>query len=137
MHSAAPQQAVIPRESGVSSTLRLIDSIETALEYWIIRRSLSSGAHSRDPVADDDGRGVLRIHASNSHSFAFSSRDAPEFWVNVPPSEVRGRRESRVPVAPAAARGVQKARALVTTGSPEHPAFPAQWFYWLISYSPR
>src|ERR1700704_2348127 len=26
----------------------------TSLEYWIIRRSLSSGAHSRDPVADDD-----------------------------------------------------------------------------------
>jgi hypothetical protein len=106
MHGAAPQQAVIPRESGVSSTLRLIDSIKTALEYWIIRRSLSSGAHSRDPVADDDGRGVLRIHASNSHSFGFSPRDAPEFCLKVPPSEVRGRRESRVPVAPAAARGV-------------------------------
>jgi hypothetical protein len=24
--------------------------------YWIIRRSLSSGAHSRDPLADDDMR---------------------------------------------------------------------------------
>jgi hypothetical protein len=28
---------VIPRESGVSSTLQLLDSITTALEYWIIR----------------------------------------------------------------------------------------------------
>ena len=27
----------------------------TSLEYWIVRRSLSSGAHSRDPLADDDG----------------------------------------------------------------------------------
>jgi hypothetical protein len=26
----------------------------TSLEYWIVRRSLSSGGHSADPVADDD-----------------------------------------------------------------------------------
>jgi hypothetical protein len=26
--------------------------------YWIIRRSLSSGAHSRDPVVDDDKQRV-------------------------------------------------------------------------------
>jgi hypothetical protein len=25
-----------------------------SLEYWITRRSLSSGAHSRDPLAGDD-----------------------------------------------------------------------------------
>jgi hypothetical protein len=24
------------------------------LEYWMVRRSLSSGGHSADPVADDD-----------------------------------------------------------------------------------
>jgi hypothetical protein len=29
--------------------------ITNATAYWIIRRSLSSGAHSRDPLADDDG----------------------------------------------------------------------------------
>jgi hypothetical protein len=34
---------VIPRECGVSSTPRLFDSIINALEYWIIRLSLSSG----------------------------------------------------------------------------------------------
>jgi hypothetical protein len=28
---------VIPRESGVSSIPQLLDSITTALEYWIIR----------------------------------------------------------------------------------------------------
>src|ERR1700722_10798985 len=38
------------------------------------------------------------------YDFAFSPRDAPEFCIKVPPSEIRGRRESRVPVAPAAAR---------------------------------
>jgi len=29
--------AVIPRESGVSSTPQLLDSITTGPEYWIIR----------------------------------------------------------------------------------------------------
>jgi hypothetical protein len=43
------------RESGVSSTLRLLDSIIDASEYWIARRSLSSGGHSADPLAGDDG----------------------------------------------------------------------------------
>jgi hypothetical protein len=37
MHCAAPQQAVIPRACGGSSTLQLLDSIARALEYWIIR----------------------------------------------------------------------------------------------------
>ena len=45
---------VILRESGVSSTLRLLDSIIDASEYWIARRSLSSGGHSADPLAGDD-----------------------------------------------------------------------------------
>jgi hypothetical protein len=34
---AAPSSAVIPRESGVSSTLQLPGSIISALEYWITR----------------------------------------------------------------------------------------------------
>jgi hypothetical protein len=34
---ASGAYAVIPRENGVSSTLRLLDSIAAALEYWIIR----------------------------------------------------------------------------------------------------
>jgi hypothetical protein len=37
-------------------------------EYWIIRRSLSSGAHSRDPVADDDG--VDRIAFASPHNLS-------------------------------------------------------------------
>jgi hypothetical protein len=41
--------AVIPRESGVSSTPRLLDSIASALEYWIIRWILSSGGALRRP----------------------------------------------------------------------------------------
>jgi len=40
----------------VSSTLRPFDSIIHTSEYWIARRSLSSGGHSADPLAGDDGR---------------------------------------------------------------------------------
>jgi hypothetical protein len=48
-------EAVILRERGVSSTLRLFVSITNTSEYWIARWSLSSGGHSADPLADDDG----------------------------------------------------------------------------------
>src|SRR6266850_3715388 len=63
---AAPQRPVIPRHrvsppaspmtgsSGVSSTPRLLDSVTGTSEYWIARRSLSSGGHSADPLAGDD-----------------------------------------------------------------------------------
>jgi hypothetical protein len=42
------------REGGASSTPRLIGSITLVSDYWVTRRSLSSGAHSRDPLAGDD-----------------------------------------------------------------------------------
>jgi len=53
--SDAIYRAVIPREGGA----RLRGSIATALEYRIPRRSLSTGAHSRDPVADDDSANMV------------------------------------------------------------------------------
>jgi hypothetical protein len=37
VHGATPQQVVIPRACGVSSTLRLFDSITDASDYWIAR----------------------------------------------------------------------------------------------------
>jgi hypothetical protein len=48
----------------VSGTPRDFDSITNALEYWIVCRSLSPGAHSRDPVADDDDGMCVRILAT-------------------------------------------------------------------------
>ncbi len=94
----------MPRESGASSTPRLLGSIINVsgiLDHpharvmttgmastcprhcerseaihsflcaakWIASRSLSSGAHSRDPLARNDGA---------KHKSAFSRRDAPE-----------------------------------------------------------
>ncbi len=59
------------------------------------------------------GYGSLRsqerrmMQRANSHTFAFSRREAPEVLLEIlAPSKNRGRRESRVSDAPAAARGV-------------------------------
>jgi hypothetical protein len=49
------------------------------------------------------------------------------------PLESRGRRESRVPMTPAVVRTRCTRR---TAGVPEHPAFPAQWFYGLCRALP-
>jgi hypothetical protein len=46
--SSCPAKAGHPVRRGFS-----IQSLRS-LEYWIVRRSLSSGVHSRDPLADDD-----------------------------------------------------------------------------------
>jgi hypothetical protein len=61
---------------GVSSTPRVLGSITGRSEYWIVRRSLSSGAHSRDPVADDDEREHSRdgIRPSFANWFALKKR---------------------------------------------------------------
>src|ERR1700730_11310446 len=63
------------------------------------------------------------------HRSAFPRRHAPELCPKTGRSQNRGRRESRVLNAPAALRAkVIKHTSIVTTGSPKHPAFPAQWF---------
>jgi hypothetical protein len=57
------EKAVIARACGVSSTLWPFDSIIDISEYWIARRSLSSGGHSADPLAGDDGWGCGAVVA--------------------------------------------------------------------------
>ena len=52
------------------------------------------------------------------------------------PPQKRGRRKRRVPAAPAASRAVKKAHEYFTTGSPNSPAFPAQWCYGLFRALP-
>src|SRR5882672_9049258 len=60
--------AVIPRESGVPSTLQLLDSVASALEYWIVR---FRGRRQHLPVsmlqpwpAGDDNRRLRCAHGS-------------------------------------------------------------------------
>jgi hypothetical protein len=48
LRSSSPAHAEDPVRRGFS-----VQSL-ASLEYWIARRSLSSGAHSRDPLAGDD-----------------------------------------------------------------------------------
>jgi hypothetical protein len=45
---SSPAKADDPVRRGISVQL------SASLEYWIVRRSLSSGGHSADPLADDD-----------------------------------------------------------------------------------
>jgi hypothetical protein len=127
----APQGAVIPRHrvspsaspmtgsSGVSSTLRLLDSITngSGILDHPLSRMMTVG-------------GVLRIQFSNSssHSLAISPRTRASFAVNVRPAETQ-----RAQGMPGARRArslacSKKTRELVTTVTPVHPAFPAQWF---------
>ena len=62
-----------------------------------------------------------------------AARVAPEVVRSTMPSRNRGRRESRVPMTPAVVRTRCTRR---TAGAPEHPAFPAQWFYGLCRALP-
>jgi hypothetical protein len=83
---AAPPRAVIPRACGVSSTLQPLDSITDVSEYWVARRSLSSGGHSADPLAGDDDW-ECGAFVAMKHTFATSPRHAPEPLINRPPKE--------------------------------------------------
>src|SRR5712664_201364 len=84
---------------------------------WIASRSLSSGAHSRDPLARNDVELQTRIRNPR--------RDAPEALHEA--FAQRGRGERRMPVAPAASCAlVVVERTRVTTSTPESPGVPAR-----------
>ena len=90
---------------------------QAAKKEWIASRSLSSGAHSRDPLARNDG--------NSRRTYTFSPRHAPEPLMNLPP--LGGRGERRMPVAPAASCAmIVVERTRVTTSTPESPDVPAR-----------
>jgi hypothetical protein len=94
-----PSAAVIPRESGVSSTPRLIDSITAA-----------SG------ILDHPPSRVM----TTGYVFAISRRDCARGLHEFCPSEARGRREDRVRAAPAVSHArCTKQNAHEHTGSAE------------------
>jgi len=82
---------------------------------WIASRSLSSGAHSRDPLARNDDK--------SKRTFATSRRDAPEALMNLSP--LKGRGERRMPVAPAASCALGSGRTHTSIRvHRNHPTFP-------------
>jgi hypothetical protein len=89
---------------------------------------------NRDPGADRKRPGA--VHAPDRSAGRqrwirhrdLAARCARSDAICVCPRERRGRRESRVPTTPAVVRTRCTRR---TAGAPEHPAFPARWFYGL------
>jgi len=87
--------------------------------------------------ADDDGSDShFKQQRIYKHSFAISPRLSREFCFEVPPPEIRGRRECRVPNAPAASCVIKNTRVSHHRYTGNHPAFPAQWFYGLLRALP-
>src|ERR1700761_7070625 len=66
---------------------------------------------------------------------AFSRRDAPEFCGIVSPHSREGAGNAGCAVHPQS-RVELVTRGVVTTGPPEHPAFPARWCYGLLRALP-
>ena len=73
--------------------------------------------------------------SDSRRSIAISRRDAPESLMNLSPKKTEGVGNAGCPLHP---QSVCKGRkhTVVTTGTPEHPAFPAQWFYGLFRALP-
>ena len=65
----------MPAQAGIQYAVMPREHIEVT-EYWIIRWSLSSGGHSADPLADDDGwsdREALFAHFTRLNRTLFPS----------------------------------------------------------------
>ena len=68
-----------------------------------------------------------RNDVKSTYGFALAARSARAVDLFSAP-KTRGRRERRVPAAPAAPCAKVESTGVEATGTPEHPAFPAQWF---------
>src|SRR3981081_4832651 len=74
--------------------------------------------------------------ANSRYEFTISRRDAPELCMNLSPKEGVG--NAGCPLHPQPrAQSVVTHTSVVTTGPPEHPAFPHAMVLRLISCSPR
>jgi hypothetical protein len=56
-----PHTPSCPAQAGHPVTGDPSAQAETSPKYWIVRRSLSSGGRSADPVADDDSGKLFEI----------------------------------------------------------------------------
>ena len=111
-------------------------SIRRALSFWARRRrpSVPTNAGGYGSLLSQGRR--KRIQMSDSRrSIATPRRDASELCMNFFRPEERAQGNAGCPLHP---QSVCKGRkhTVVTTGTPEHPAFPAQWFYGLFRALP-
>src|SRR5258705_835188 len=130
---------------------RLFDSITDASEYWIARRSLSSGGHSADPLAGDDGWGSWRARTLRQFHFSGDRLQTHVHDLAAPcargvdeSSAQRGRGECRMPVAPAASCALGSGRTHTSTtirgeispgccyADPDN----VDWSHWMPSHQP-
>jgi len=110
---------VIARPDRRSSTPRPIRSRTAVSGYWIAAFAGNTAENDTDRL---------------SQVSAFPRHDLPESCVRLAPSQIRGRRECRV-LAATHGPPANKKQAAVTTGSANHPAFPARRFYSLYVIS--
>jgi hypothetical protein len=122
------KDVVIPRESGVSSTPRPIDSITTA-----------SGILDRPPQcaiahkADDDSGDLVCEHNS-----AFPRRDAPEVCMNLVPPKTEGAGKTGCALHPRSrAQIVHQETHTSIQVQRKHSGLPCAMVLRLISRSPR
>ena len=101
-----------------------------------LRQSAHGSAHlHRSPSCI--GHPAVRRSAprrKSRYALATSRRHTPELCRF---SRPRGRRECRMPAAPAALRAEKKARKQVTTGTPQHDGIPCAMVLRFPSCSPR
>jgi hypothetical protein len=119
--TATSEEAVIPRESGVSSMPRTFVSITNASEYWIARFR-----GRRRPR-------VWRARILQTHLRVLAARCVR--GLHLMSLENQGRRESRVPVAPAASRVEKNTRVSHhrSTGTPGLPCAMVLTAYFALS----
>jgi hypothetical protein len=68
------------------------------------------------------------MRATAEYAAAFSRHDAPEVCLTRSPQEKKGAGKAGCAVHPQSRVQCWWHTGVVTTGPPEHPAFPAQWF---------
>src|SRR5713101_5239024 len=97
-------------------------------------RSLSSGAHSRDPLACPGRRGVSSACDGGRREAAFSRHEMSELSERTALETEEGAGKAGCPPHPWSA--CNKKHAAEPQVQADHPAFPAQWFYGLYVISP-
>ena len=101
---------------------------------WIASRSLSSGAHSRDPLARNDGVSTgVKFQTARGRASALSRREAPELCVTCRPQrEQEGAGKAGCALHPRSrAQLAHRKRTRAYRFSGNTPASPAQWLYGL------